>query len=305
MCKHILINDFKPTDLDTLTQFADMTSDNQGYGAILRYANGDISTMKSMTWTGFYIGLTRELVTKPPQTVVVHHRTSTNGKGLDYAHPFEYQGNYLTHNGVVDVPGKHDTKTTNDSEALLHHLVKSNWDTASVRGYYSCFVVTQDQTTVLVDNMAPIYTDGRVYSSHKLDDSYYAIECQRLTLDRQGSLIGQVDIEVNSEGYGHNLAYLSLGASHSAWNESDPSESWTDKDLSDTALEFLDSVTPGGYDYLMNSVNENELELKIEDMATNLGLKLSLTDCYELVEYISELIEDERESNGSSWSQAM
>ncbi len=301
MCKHILINNFKlDTDLDILTQFADMTSDNQGYGAILRYKDGGITTLKSLSWTGFYIGLTKELTERPPQTLVVHHRTSTNGHGIEYSHPFEYQGHFLTHNGVVDVPGKHKTATQNDSEALLHHLIKTKYETASIQGYYSCFVLTKTDTTVLVDNMAPMYTDNRVYSSHKLADAFYPIDSQRLTLDLAGTLIGQVEIDLAPwTGYGSNVKHLSLGTGGIVSDL--PPVDWDDSDLSDTALEFLDTITDSGYDWLRTSRNENELESMVEDMAANLGITLGLNDLYELVEYLQSVLNEDV----PSYSQAM
>ena len=205
MCKHIMINDFRPSDLDTLSQFVDLTYDRDGYGAILRTKSNALETIKSLDSGSFYLTLTRRVLQGDIQTVVVHHRTSTNGRGIEYAHPFEYQGVYMTHNGVVTVPGKHETKTTNDTEALLHHLIKTNFDTLAVQGYYSCFILDDHNTAVLVDDCAPMHTDGRVYSSHKLGESWTKLDKVMLFLDpATGTPTHTYPIEVSQSTYGQD-----------------------------------------------------------------------------------------------------
>lgn len=209
MCKHILIRDFSREDFAILRSFCSKTFDRDGFGAIIRRTDGSLDAFKSLSAPALYLELGAELSRGNVSEVVVHHRTSTNGSGLDYAHPFDFQGHYMTHNGVVTVPGAHDTKTTNDSEALLHHFVKTGFNTKAVSGYFSTFVLNADSTAVLVDEIAPIYTDGRVFCSLDLG-GMTRITKKRITFTRDGSR-HESEIELVESDYGKDKAHLSLG----------------------------------------------------------------------------------------------
>lgn len=217
MCKHLLIRDFSHEDISLIKEFAEITYDKDGFGAIVRTNNNEIKTIKSVELASFYMDLTGLILTEKINELVVHHRTSTNGQGIDYSHPFEFQGNYLTHNGVITVPDKHDVKTTNDSEALLHHLIKTDFETKSISGYFSCFVLNEVNTTILVDATAPIYSDGRVFSSHNLIEGMEKIELKRVVFDRQG-VRTETPIEVTKNEYGMDKASLSLGFKYHDWS---------------------------------------------------------------------------------------
>jgi len=213
MCKHLLIQDFQLSDLQTVKEFASRTNENDGYGAIIRTTANSIETLKSLCLASFYIELTKRVSLGDVSTLVVHHRTSTNEPGIQAAHPFEFEDNYLTHNGVVSVPGTHKTNTTNDSEALLHHLIKTNYNTADIQGYFSCFIINPTETIVLVDATAPIYTtDNRVYSSHRLLETDNKIELAKITHNPlTGEMLAWDLIEVTKSTYGHSQASKSLG----------------------------------------------------------------------------------------------
>lgn len=282
MCKHILINRFTLEDLPTLQDFASRSNEWDGFGAIMRKADGSIETLKSLCIASFYVELVKEAFTSEITTLVVHHRTSTNGEGIHYAHPFEFEGNFLTHNGVVRVPGDHDTKTTNDSEALLHHLIKSNFDTLSIEGYYSCFILNQTESIVLVDDLAPIYSDGRIYSSHKLDASFEKIESRKITLSVAGEVLDNVPIEVAKSTYGSNLAHLSLGAS------TVPPEGAEDFYPSPNVTHFMDMLSHEEEDSLFAARSEAHRRDVIREITQTLGLTLTAED----VAYISDFFAD-------------
>lgn len=242
MCKHILFNNFNSnTDFEIIKEFARRSQNEScGYGYVIRTTNGDIEWTKNLSVESFYFDLGQRLALGDVATLVVHHRTSTNKAGVEYAHPFEFKGHYLTHNGVVSVPGKHNTKTTNDSEALLHHLIKTNWDTETISGYFSCFVLTNDKTIVLVDDIAPIFTDGRVYSSHKLGDDWYSIQLTRLTLDVSGELIDVRDIKTTKSTYGYDQMGRSLGGYTFDIEQTDANRVYDLVDiLSDQEIEYI------------------------------------------------------------------
>ncbi len=220
MCKHILFNDFNgDNDLQTLFRFVDKTYDKDGFGAIIRDTDNRIHTFKSLDQTHFYMKLGYYVTQFDIKTLVVHHRTSTNQKGLEYAHPFEFQGNYLTHNGVVTVPGNHDTLTTNDSEELLHHLIKTGFDTLAVQGYYSCFILNDKETIVLADDSAPMWTNGRTFSSHKLGKKWKQVYKKRIHIPLDGSERTTFDVEVAPSSYGseHRSASIGSGYGGSEW----------------------------------------------------------------------------------------
>jgi hypothetical protein len=285
MCKHILINNFQLSDLQTIGRFAAMTSDQDGFGAILRTKAQGIETLKSLSEGQFYVELTQRLLRGDIQTVVVHHRTSTNEPGIDYAHPFEFQGNYLTHNGVVDVPGEHETKTKNDSEALLHHLIKSEWETDTIQGYFSCFVVNQVQTFVLVDALAPIWKSGRVYSSHKMTDDAERITLKLIEIDLEGNT-SERPIEVTESRYGFDSAYLSLGWNPHELPERDDLPAMYSEEDSNVDM-FLGYLTRREEDWLFKSAQRGELLDAIRELAWEYHLEVTERDVRELQNYFA------------------
>jgi predicted glutamine amidotransferase len=300
MCKHIMILDFNITnDLKLITDFADRTNENDGYGAMLRVNDGSIDTIKSLSLAAFYMTLHARLIKGDITAVVVHHRTSTNGDGLDYAHPFEYNVIYMTHNGVIQVPDKHETRTTNDSEQLLHHLIKSEFNTKSVSGYYSCFIMTPLENGVLVDETAPIYSDGRVYCSHKLLDSYQKIEKRLISYDNAtGHKVLDQEIEVSKSSYGRDKAHLSLGKTYSVTDDRDW-KSWTYNDYLDETpksntnlIDFFDLITDEEKIEFSKLRDESDALEYIERTGTLMGLTLSLAECEEIYLYLMEMTDD-------------
>ena len=289
MCKHILINNFTSSDLAALKLFTDKTSDRDGFGAIIRTKSNDILTLKSLNQSDFYLKLGMELVANDVKDLVVHHRTSTNGQGLDYAHPFEFRGNYLTHNGVVSVPDKHETKTTNDSEVLLHHLIKTNYQTETVSGYFSCFILNTTETIVLVDDKAPIYSDGRIYSSHKLGEGFQSVRLKKIVIGLDGSTL-TTDIKVVESDYGRDKAHLSLGSSN-RWSITSYEDSYyPDRSYYyDSQVDvFLRYVTPDD-EYLIATQRKRKQKYRtIKALAESFGLVLSKDDYAELLEYFED-----------------
>jgi predicted glutamine amidotransferase len=285
MCKHILINDFQLTDLELLKEFESRTNEQDGFGAILRLKSGNIETLKSLSQGSFYIDLTKRLCEGDIITLVVHHRTSTNGLGLDYAHPFVHDGNYLTHNGVVSIPGKYNTKTENDSEALLHHLVATDYQTNTIEGYFSCFIVNDKETRVLVDSLAPIYTDGRIYSSHKLNDSFEKIELQLRILDpKSGQVVANQPVVVMESTYGQDLAHLSLGEEYTR-----------DKYSSQVVIDFFDIITDFELDQLIYARGAERYDL-IKELSWSIGLEASQQDLIDIETYIENMEYEERKA---------
>lgn len=300
MCKHILINQFNPkTDFDILTQFNAKTFDNDGFGAIIRTDRNKIETFKSLDKGDFYIRLIRRAMAGDIRSLVVHHRTSTNELGIDYAHPFEFRGNWLTHNGVVNVPDKHDTATTNDSEALLHHLIKSDFDTKSISGYFSCFILNPESTTVLVDAIAPMYGDGRVFSSHKLSDNAALIQCKRITMSIDGVVLSESDIEVSESRYGLDKAHLSLGYQwhsgdmfdYSTGSENDEKFAYDDSRVFDgfyltkSARELLSYITEGEEEFLVYARSKREFREYCRELEYSTGVSLSNKDIESLYRF--------------------
>ena len=278
MCKHILFNNYNSeTDDAILHDFAEKTYDKDGFGAIIRDKTGKIFTLKSLSLSEFYFKLASTLSKLDVDTLVVHHRTSTNKDGLEYAHPFEFRGSYLTHNGVIDVPGVHETRTENDSEALLHHLIKTDFDTESIQGYFSCFIVTKDETTILVDNRAPIYTDGRVYSSHNLGN-WNRVELQKITISKSGTL--SVPIKVTESTYGQDKASLSLGWS-SDWDDRNEigTNDTTDFDT------FFQWVTLSEENDFVNARSKRDMVAKIKNVVDSMQLTLCEQEIDEIAEY--------------------
>ncbi len=296
MCKHILFNEFNfETDLETLRDFAERTSENDGYGSIIRLKNKDIYTYKSLNEGDFYIVLTKFLFERKSEidTLVVHHRTSTNKNGVDYAHPFEYKGQYLTHNGVVDVPKakKYKTKTKNDSEKLLHHLVETNYNTKDISGYFSVFMVSRDMTQIIVDGIAPIYTDGRIYSSHDLSSEN--LKYTKLSMSRVKITNGTIEtnpIETTKSNYGMDKSYLSLGTK-STIDIMPLGQDWLNKGHDDIDRDyekqelFFAHITDREDQELSNIRGLEDLENAIWDKCIEIGLYLDDRDINEIAEY--------------------
>lgn len=292
MCKHILITRFTRDDMPLLADFADRTYDQCGFGAIIRHKNGELSSMKSLSLPALYLELGAAIQKDDIASLVVHHRTSTNKDGLDYAHPFEHKGHLMTHNGVVSVPKRYDTRTENDSEQLLHHFLDTDYETKSIQGYFSCFIKNPASTIVLVDDKAPTYTDGRVYSSHNMGESFRAIKNTMLRLDPlTGHVKSEKPIEVAKSSYGMNLAHKSLGESYtndSAWAGYDDgaplpySRVYSEPD----ALEYLaDSFTYADEEELFNARNWGERLSLIIEKANEIGIKLEKQEA----EYLCDL----------------
>lgn len=291
MCKHILINQFTPNDIETLKAFCQLTYDRDGFGAIIRRNDDSLEYLKSLDLGSFYLDLSQE-ISKGLKSLVVHHRTSTNKQGIDYAHPFEFEGYLMTHNGVVQVPGNHDTKTSNDSEALLHHLIKSDWKTTEISGYFSCFLMNQHHTIVLVDDCAPMYTDGRVWCSHKLGDKFKKIELKKITLSPDGLIATENKIKVTKSGYGQNMAHLSLGKPYaSSYDWPDYSSAATVTDMRDFSVYsdnfdlFLTYLTRAEESQLMREAKRGNLMRALLEKAHDFGIELTADEIVELEEY--------------------
>jgi len=217
--------------------------------------------------------------------VVVHHRTSTNGTGIEYAHPFEFKGNYLTHNGVVTVKGTHEVKTKNDSEALLHHLIKTEYETETIQGYFSCFVLNELTTTIVVDDTAPIYTDNRVYCSHALD-GLTKIALQKIVIDLNNARV-MTPIIVTKSSYGSDKSYLSLG--HSYDYRSDYSFNTPDYgayyDDDNNVNDFFQLITTSEENELFHFRTATDLKLSIKDIGASLGMRLTKKDIKKIMKY--------------------
>lgn len=293
MCKHILINNFQTRDIETLKAFAARsTNEKDGYGAIIRNKRGEFETLKDLDASRFYIALTERILRGNISTLVVHHRTSTNKPGIDYAHPFEFDGYLMTHNGVVSVPGVHQTRTENDSEALLHHLIKTGYETETVQGYFSCFILSRDNTTVLVDAIAPIYTDGRVYASHKLDDSWRAVQLKRLTLHpMSGVVMAESDIKVTESSYGQDSAHLSLGG---AWDY--PADPVTPERLTQNVREFFDLATDRDLEPVYFARSGFEARQLISELAYCFGLDVTSKEVSEIEDILETYYSSNQES---------
>lgn len=273
MCKHILIRDFTSDDINLVYQFIERTHENDGYGAIIRLNNGQLLTYKTLDIAAFYLTIGRWIGSNGVAELVVHHRTSTNHNGLEYAHPFEHQGHAMTHNGVVSMPGNYPTLTQNDSEMLLHHLLATNYRTSDVSGYFSCFVLNESETIVLVDSIAPIYTNGRVYCSHKLNDDMIKIELTRITYDVRSGTMSQAAIETTKSDYGN------------AWRGASLGDAWKERTMS-TAESFLDLLSGDDIEYLSTIVSERELYREIEYYADSLGVELNDHDFNKIAGFL-------------------
>lgn len=283
MCKHILIKDFQPSDLETLSQFIEKTFDNDGFGAIIRDKTNSIHTLKSLSQGDFYLKLGQALATLQVSDLVVHHRTSTNGQGINYAHPFEYQGNYLTHNGVVSVPDKHETLTTNDSEALLHHLIKTDFQTETIQGYFSCFILNKAGTIVLVDDKAPIYSNDRIFSSHKLGDDFLQVSLKKIVIPLQGEKV-ESTISVLKSEYGRDKAHLSIGKSYS-FQDYDYSDRYYSSDYFSQVDVFLKYISADD-EYLIASQRKRKRKIAmIKSIADSFSIRLSPDDIADLMDY--------------------
>lgn len=277
MCKHIMIQNFQPSDMDVLGQFTAKTYDNDGFGAIVRTKSNELLALKSLCKADLYLRLGALIGRDSVRDIVVHHRTSTNKSGLDYAHPFEFQGYMLTHNGVVDVPDKHETKTTNDSEALLHHLIKTNFETTTIQGYFSCFILNHESSIVLVDDIAPMFTDGRIFSSHNLGESFQVLKLTKRTIMLDGKCTDK-PIQVTKTSYGSDKTYLSLGKQYSPtyYNYSD--------DYDDNGIDLFFRYVSFLEEEKLVSMSFKKRKKAIKSIAAKLVIRLSDDD----IEYLAE-----------------
>lgn len=95
---------------------------------------------------------------------VFHGRISTNSKELINVHPLTYDNKtYLIHNGVVTNQGpKHEMITSNDTEHLLHYMVRGKGihDLAeNITGYYAIGMLSQNGELVIArDSIAPLFS---------------------------------------------------------------------------------------------------------------------------------------------------
>lgn len=277
MCKHILIREFQVEDLSVLRTFAARTYDRDGFGAIIRRTDNSIETLKSLSAPALYLELGAALSRGDATEVVVHHRTSTNGAGIEYAHPFEFQGNYMTHNGVVQVPGKHETMTTNDSETLLHHFIKTGYNTKTVKGYFSVFVLNSDGTTIVVDDRAPIYTNGRIFCSLDLGEMERIVN-KRITFTRDGTRT-ESKIELQESDYGNDKAHLSIGTGAKVvqigGKKAAASFRWPIQSDDAIAADFLDSLSMNAFLEIEGQPSRRASREMILRIAHHTGSRLS------------------------------
>jgi hypothetical protein len=94
--------------------------------------------------------------------IIAHGRTSTNKKGyVEYSHPFvSNDGQAFIHNGVVDVPRKHeyDLETSNDSEYLANvYWNKGLKGVSNVSGYMAFMNLQAGGQLSIVKDTASLY----------------------------------------------------------------------------------------------------------------------------------------------------
>jgi hypothetical protein len=97
-----------------------------------------------------------------PLSIIAHGRTSTNFRGdVMYSHPFVNDDNAFIHNGVVDVPRKHDYNliTDNDSEYLANVYWKHGTQGLSkINGYFAFMNLRLNgKVEIEKDNIAGLY----------------------------------------------------------------------------------------------------------------------------------------------------
>lgn len=288
MCKHIFIRELQESDTDIINRFIELSEyERDGFGYILRTKNNELEYLKSIDIGSFYLSLGKRLARNDIRDIVVHHRTSTNGEGVEYSHPFLFQGNLLTHNGVVNVPGKHNTATLNDSEMLLHHLIKTSYDTESIQGYFSCFILNELESIVLVDDKAPIYKSSchRIYSSHKLGETWEKVMLKKVTYPIDSAIPIVTDIKVSVSTYGNDKRHLSLANSTQTHDDA-----WDNIDVGNVSYEkseyFLDALNDSDYAMLDSCRNERQLTQAIKSIAETLGLDLEKTDIENIKYYV-------------------
>jgi hypothetical protein len=185
----------------------------------------------------------------------------------------------------VRVPGEHATKTTNDSEALLHHFIKTGYETETVEGYFSTFTLNANETIVTVDDCAPMYTDGRVYSSHKLGDEFKSVSLERLTLDPfTGLVVDRKNIKVVKTSYGMDKSALSLGYA------SNYSTLFTDDgpivNITPNVEDFFDSLNYSEEDELYRMEDKTQLRAKILEISSMLQIDLSETEIDSVMSFL-------------------
>lgn len=282
-------------DLEIIKNFTSRTYDNDGFGAIFRLKTGQIETLKSLDIASFYIDITQKIASGTIRDLVLHHRTSTNGTGIEYAHPFTHRDHYLTHNGVVNVPGDYKTNTTNDSEKLLHHLLGTNYNTEEIQGYFSCFIFNQDETIILVDATAPMFFLDRIYCSHNLNDKMEPIALKKIVINDATKEKHIVNIKVTKSEYGASLRHLSLSSNydyldkdydHASWNTNDYqydmpmySDNGNNADL------LLSLITKKDEQTFAICGNVNELERAIERCARAKGIFLDSEELADILSY--------------------
>lgn len=293
MCKHILFNNYKhPDHVGVLNQFNSMTFDNDGFGFIAKTKN-NILSYKTTLLSDLYLKLGETIASHNGvlDTLVVHHRTSTNGQGANYAHPFyhESSGTYFTHNGVVSVETSktYDLKTTNDSELLMHHLLDAEtpFNTKIVNGYFSCFLVNNHTNTVVVDRTAPIYVSpcGIVYSSHKIGNDWTKIEAKKIDIEPvTGRVLSVTDIELAPKNdYGSGYYSKSLG-----FKSSYKKSSYLDYDYNlDDSTEYDATPMTSKLDSIIDMISSYEID-DIDRMLLNDDRKGAVEYILELTPYL-------------------
>ncbi len=115
------------------------------------------------------------------QTLMVHGRTSTNVKGVENAHPFENDGVFLIHNGVLDWKGSKEEESDKkcDSEQFLDWFANGG-DLENMHklwgGYGAIFIYDSktNQRMLIKDSTANLYLakrkfDGFVFATSEYD----------------------------------------------------------------------------------------------------------------------------------------
>ena len=184
MCRIMsLTNVSKIKDLDaTMLQLRDLVSkhNNDGFGYSVSYKS-NLFTEKFIKPSDF-VGLNKTLLHdkmalpifdnsnslshgehgEKPLAIIAHGRTSTNLKGdVNYSHPFVKHDNAFIHNGVIDVPRKHDFDliTENDSEYLANVFWKHGHSGLNrVSGYFAFMnLKLNGKMEIAKDNIASLY----------------------------------------------------------------------------------------------------------------------------------------------------
>jgi hypothetical protein len=204
----------------------------------------------------------------------------------------------------VDIPFDYPVHTRNDSEALLHHILATK-QTSDVSGYFSVFLISRDTTQVIVDDTAPIYTDGRVYSSLKLGDSFQKIASEWRHLDSIGNAFSVSPVEKTSRLYGRELSHLSLGTSYPVSDYTDHGYSrdwygggftkyeprsireWSNDDTTDPVTSFIDTLSLNErFAILQPTLKDKARKKYIKRIAAERGITLDHYDTAAILEYL-------------------